>query len=428
MSSGESMAAQGCKIGFVAKRLEGTDGVSLETRKWVDVLTELGHECYFFAGASDWEPERTMIVPEAHFEHPRVLAVNDALFVRRERPPAVSAEVGALRALLHDALREFIKKYSIDLLIVENALAIPMNVPLGLALTGLIAETGIPTIAHHHDFVWERTRYALNAAEDFLRAAFPPVMTGIHNVVINSYAATELARRTGMRSTVIPNVMNFEVPHDGADKYAADLRVELGVPEDHLLVVQPTRIVPRKRIELAVMFVKWLEVPATLVISHHGGDEGHDYERFIRRLADTLAVPVIFGGERFAPVRGRTEDGRKVYSLGDAYHAADLVTYPSLIEGFGNAFVEAIYHRKPVVMSRYAIYQTDIMPKGFQVIEFDDYISDSSVKRAREWLADPEHRREMADRNYDLGKKYFSYSVLRRRLEVLIDHLLGRLY
>ncbi len=39
-------------------------------------------------------------------------------------------------------LYEFIKQFGIELLIVENALSIPMNIPLGLALTELIAETG----------------------------------------------------------------------------------------------------------------------------------------------------------------------------------------------------------------------------------------------------------------------------------------------
>ena len=33
----------------------------------------------------------------------------------------------------------------------ENVLTIPMHLPLGIALTELIAETQIPTIAHHHD-------------------------------------------------------------------------------------------------------------------------------------------------------------------------------------------------------------------------------------------------------------------------------------
>jgi len=57
------------RIGFVSTRFAGTDGVSLEVRKWVHVLEELGHECFFFAGESEWEEERSIVVPEAHFNH-----------------------------------------------------------------------------------------------------------------------------------------------------------------------------------------------------------------------------------------------------------------------------------------------------------------------------------------------------------------------
>ncbi len=422
------MAQRKNRIGFVAKRLEGTDGVSLETEKWVKVLTDLGNECFFFSGASDWNPQRSMIVPEAHFEHPRIKEINEALFATCKRTPAVSGEVDLIRAKLHDKLCEFIRRFSIDMLVVENALAIPMNVPLGLALTGLIAETEIPTIAHHHDCVWERTRYMSNAAEDYLQAAFPPVMSTIHNVVINSHAATEMARRTGMRSTIIPNVMDFETNPDGPDEYGVGLRKDLGLDDDHLLVLQPTRCVPRKRIELAVMFTKWLERPATLVISHSSGDEGHEYQRFIERLADSMDVPLLMGNDRFAPQRSKTSDGQNIYDLADAYYSADLVTYPSLIEGFGNAFVEAVYYRKPIVMNRYAIYQTDIMPKGFRVIEFDDFVSDTAVKQSLELLDDEVRRQEMAEHNFEIGRKHYSLSALRKRLEILVDHLLGRLY
>lgn len=422
------MTDRGCRIGFVATRLEGTDGVSLETEKWVHVLQDLGHQCFFLAGSSDWDPNCTRVVPEAHFRHPRIEQINQALFVDCHRTPAVSAEVSALRSTLHGELWKFINQFSIDLLIVENALALPMNVPLGLALTELIAESEFPTIAHHHDFVWERTRYLVNAAEDYLQAAFPPVMTGIHNVVINSYAATELARRTGMRSTIVPNVMDFDAFTEEPDPYREDLRTQLGVPPENVLVLQPTRIVPRKRVELAVMLVKWLEMPASLVISHTAGDEGFEYQRFIQRLADSLGVHLLLAHDRFAPRRGRTADGRKIFSLADAYLVSDLVTYPSLIEGFGNALVEAIYYRNPVVMSRYAIFQTDIRPKGFEVIEFDDFVSDTAVEHTRQLLRDPDQVRAMTDRNFELGRRHFSYTVLRKRLRLLIDHLMGQLY
>ena len=79
------------------------------------------------------------------------------------------------------------------MLITENVLAIPLNVPLALALTEFIAETRIPTIAHHHDFSWERKRFSVNAAQDYLHAAFPPTLPSIQHVVINSFAARQLA-------------------------------------------------------------------------------------------------------------------------------------------------------------------------------------------------------------------------------------------
>ena len=89
-----------------------------------------------------------------------------------------------------------------------------MHIPLGIALTELIAETQIPTIAHHHDFYWERTRFSVNAVGDYLRMAFPPSLPNIEHVVINSTAQEELALRTGITSIVIPNVLDFENPPD----------------------------------------------------------------------------------------------------------------------------------------------------------------------------------------------------------------------
>ncbi|MBW2740454.1 MAG: glycosyltransferase family 1 protein, partial [Deltaproteobacteria bacterium] len=87
-----------------------------------------------------------------------------------------------------------------------------MHVPLGLALTEIIAETQIPTIAHHHDFYWERMRFTVNAVNDYIQMAFPPALPDIEHVVINSAAKEELAHRTGISSTIIPNVLDFKNP------------------------------------------------------------------------------------------------------------------------------------------------------------------------------------------------------------------------
>ena len=111
--------------------------------------------------------------------------------------------------------------------------------------------------------------------------------------------------------------------------------------------------------------------------------------------------------------------------MGDAYQQADLVTYPSTVEGFGNAFLEAIYYRKPIVMSTYEIYRIDIQPKGFRVVEFGDYITNETVAETRRVLQDKRLVEEMVDHNYHLARRHYSFTNLEKWLASLISLCLG---
>ena len=418
------MARKKNRIGFISSRFSGNDGVSLETRKWVNVLSGLGQSCFFFAGESDWPADRSYVVPEAHINHPDIRSLTSELFDDYRRKPETSLAIEKLSDHLKAHLHSFLKQFEPQILIVENALSLPMNIPLGRAITELIAEEAIPVIAHHHDFTWERERFAVGAADDYLRAAFPPTLPSIHHVVINTNAQRQLSLSTGVSSTVIPNVMDFEVEPAPPGTYADDMRAELGIRPDEYLLLQPTRIVPRKRIEQSIELARRLELNCALVISHESGDEGHEYEIYLRRYAEIMGVRVLFASHRFRLDRGQ-QDGLKLYSLADAYHQASLVTYPSRIEGFGNAFLEAVYYRRPLLMSNYVIFSTDIQPKGFQFITFTDYIDEGCVERARQILENPEQSRQMVDNNYELGRRYFSYSILEKHLETLLLEIQG---
>ena len=140
------------RIGFVSTRFSGTDGVSLETEKWAAVFQQMGHECFYFSGKSDRPEESSVVVPEAHSKHPDIEAINRDLFDDVSRSSKTSGLIQAIRFHLKQHLYQFLRTFDINLLVIENAFALPMNVPLGLALSELIAETNIPTIAHHHDF------------------------------------------------------------------------------------------------------------------------------------------------------------------------------------------------------------------------------------------------------------------------------------
>lgn len=163
------------------------------------------------------------------------------------------------------------------------------------------------------------------------------------------------------------------------------------------------------------------------MISHAAGDEGSTYERRIRDYADLMGVKTRFVANIIRQERGTAPDGRRVYSLADVFAHSDLVTYPSEYEGFGNAFLEAIYFRRPVVVNDYSIYGIDIRPKGFRAIEFDGFISDNTVTQARYILEHPADTLEMTAHNYKLGLRYFSYGVLERRLSLLIANCFGEM-
>lgn len=416
----------GHKIGFVGTRFAGTDGVSLEAAKWAKVLWDHRHVSYWYAGKLDTDPDVSMLVPHAYFGHPDIQWINDRVFGFPTRDPEVTRRIFALAEHLKRTLYDFVRKFEIEILIVQNALCIPMNIPLGIALSTFIAETSFPTIAHHHDFYWERDRFSVNAVGDLLRMAFPCTIPCIQHVTINSEAQRALSHRRGVSSVLVPNVLAFESPPPGLDEFNSDFRQSVGLEPDDILFLQPTRVVPRKGIEHSISLISALKNPkCKLVISHESGDEGHEYMHALQEMAEHQGVDLRFIPDRIDEQRGYNANGEKVYLLADAYLHADFITYPSLYEGFGNALIEAFYYRKPVLVNRYSIFVSDIEPKGFEVITMNGYMTRDTVARVRRVIEDQEYREAMVEKNFTLSRRFFSYSVLRRKLRALVTNFTG---
>ena len=409
------------RIGFVSTRIRGTDGVSLEIAKWAEILTRAGHECFFIAGELDTPADRSQCIAEAHFLHPVIDAVNQHVFGRETRDPYITEQIHEMRWIIKEKLLTAIRRFDLDLIIAENCLSIPLNIPLGLAVVETVMETGIGCWAHHHDFPWERERFLVNSASDYLQAAFPPAISQIHHIVINSQAAREFSRRISLPCQTIPNVMDFDRPPGPPDDYAADFRAAIGLRPDDILVLQPTRVVRRKGIEHSVELIRRLKDPRyRLVITHSALDEGPRYGDYLRQYADLMGVELIFADALISHQRGVAPDGSKQFSIWDAYRSADLVAYPSTYEGFGNAFLETIYFKKPIVCNRYAIYRTDIEPYGFKVILMDGFVDQATLDQVRALEADPDARQQIVEHNYQLGKRFFSYCRVAKELQLIL--------
>ena len=413
-------------VGFISTRFKGLDGVSLEAEKWASSVQEFGHRVYWFAGELDKDPESSMLVPEAFFGHPSAEGLTQALFSAQKRSRALTDALHTQKNFLKDKLYEFVDRFAIDLIIPENALSIPLHLPLGMALTELIAETGIPTIAHHHDFSWDRPRFISNACQDILNMAFPPDLPSIRHVVISSIAQAELAARRSVSASVVFNVMDFERKPPRPSESESRFREAMGFDKDDLLILQPTRVVQHKGIEQAISLIQLLNIPkARLVVSHSLDDEGPSYAEWLEKWANRQGVTLNFIHEKLAEETQAKGSSERLFTLRDVYPHADLVTYPSTFEGFGNAFLEAVYYGKPILVNRYPVYIVDIESKGFDVVAIDGYLTDSALGKVREVLTNPERKRQMAERNIEIARKYFSFQILRKELANLISSFFG---
>ncbi len=401
-------------IGFVSTRFSGTDGVSLEAQKWADALERLGHECFWFSGLSDRPPESSMVVPEAFFEHPGIQAINDAVWNVDTIPTSIADSIAENSKHLKTNLDDFCRRFEIDLLIPQNALTIPMNLPLGLALTDHIESSGIPTVAHHHDFYWERKRFTGNGVLPYLEKAFPPASDSITHVVINSEAGRQLDDRLKLDSILVPNVMDFETTPEGTLASSA-IKSELGFAKEDILFLQPTRVVPRKGIEHSIELVARLEDPhIKLIISHESGDEGHDYLDSLIALAKSRQVDLRLIGDLVG------SSNQTPFTLDELYQVADFVTYPSLYEGFGNALLETVYFRKLALVNRYSVFIDDIEPLGFDFVTMNGEVTNETVEQVRQLLADPARISAAIDHNFEVARRHFGFNRITDSLSPIL--------
>ncbi len=421
-------------IGFVIGRIGGVDGVALEAEKWIEVLHKMNYNTFILSGQYEgrrMNSSRESILPELSFFSPQgSWGQQKAFFEPTDNPDELLDHIEHLSDKISDHIINWVRKFHLDIIISENASALPAHLSMGLGIKKAAQILGIPIITHDHDFAWERGERYLSkyyVINQFVADTFPLRLENSFHAVINEHGKKTIKEKYGRESIVVPNVMNFDMPFAEITEDNSSLRKDLGLKSKDIPLFQITRIVRRKGIEVAIDLVHRLKDKniKLIITGSQADDEGNLYynELVDRIMQHGLSKQVVFASHVINN-RGLTGNLKsKKYSLSDAYAHARACTYFSTYEGFGNAFVEAVLARRPIFVNNYKpVYWPDIGSKGFKTVMLEDNnLTDEAVSNMAEMIYNDKINREVASYNFELGRKYFSYDTLEEKLTELIS-------
>jgi len=439
-------------------RVGETDGVSLEMDKWKKVLENIGHKVYFIAGSTGTSDG--YIIPEMNYRFKEDLKIERNAYLKLKDYSDEDELIGAIRKQtlkIEKDLKKFLIENKIDLIVPNNIFSIGRSIPTTMAFANVIKELGIRCIGHHHDFYWERDNFSqptCNFVRKALEEYYPPKDDLILHVVINSIVQKELKAKRNLDSIIIPNVFDFNEKLWDVDDYNIGFREKLGIKDNDILMLQATRVTNRKAIELAIDVIgemqkeenrkileeaklyngKSFKEDSRIVLVLAGMIETvDDYVERLKTRAKERNVELLFVNNLVEHSRC-VKNNNKIYSLWDTYVFADIVTYPSIQEGWGNQFLEGLFTKKPMLVFEYDVYKEDIKSKGFKVIslgdqyKLDEYglakVDKKIIKRAAgeciKLLIDKDYREKMVEENFQLGREFFSHKSLEEKLKMIV--------
>ena len=430
------------RIVFLHYRVGRTDGVSLQIDAWCKILKRHGFSAKTCSGPLNIGADYVIDGLEHEFD-PKVFKLNKAAFEGGMSEDDFNKEFDKRKQNLKIEFKKMLETLKPNVLWVSNMLSVGEHLPAAAALSEVINETGIRTIAIHHDFYWENKFYdkpAYPRVKKVLAECLLPKLPTVTHVCINSIAQKELLERRKITSSVLPDTLDFS--YLGNDRNGACKRElgKTGIQKNDLIVVQGTRIVRRKNIEIAIDFISNLQEKISkigkkrvvLVMAGYAEKKDEWYRDLLVKYAKSKKVNV-----RLMPVIS-FKTNSEACGLYDVYRYADLITYPSEYEGFGNQFLEAVRAKKPVVMFEYPVFIKDIKPQGFEIISLGSEVTHDSksglakieqsriskaIEEAFEILTDIDRKKIVVERNFLLGKLNYGYDACWQRLERLLDKM-----
>lgn len=212
---------------------------------------------------------------------------------------------------------------------------------------------------------------------------------------ISNYLADFARDMGGENIVVVPN--GVDVAAFSADVVA----VEIGKSSGDVFLITASRLVFKNAVSDIIKALRFLPQNVKLLICGSGDEEGN-----LRALVDKLSLGsrVIFKG--FAPQS----------ELPKYLKACDIFVRPSLSEGFGNSFIEAMAARVPVIatpVGGIVDFLTDKKTGLFCAVSEPKDLA----KKVEIYMRDVALREEIVDNAFEMVKEKYDWDLVAKDMD-----------
>lgn len=335
----------------------GTDGVSLEMQKRAKIFKSLGARPVTITGSK----EADYFVPEIGVERKKIIQFNKYAFEKENQKKAeklfFEMEKKAEKKLL-----KTMTELKPDFLVAHNLFSLAYNLPASSALAKVIKEKNIKTEAVHHDFWWDREIFKSDNlfTRKLLLELLPPAIPQIFShVTINSIERKNLLKRKGIKAKQFGDIFDFE----NSDRHSKEkIKKMLKLKDNEIVLLQASRVLKRKAIEVSIDIAKEFEKSTgkkTVILLTNPPEKYVDTDYFdkIKKYALKKNIKLIHAFKK-----------TKKLSFFEFYKIADFAVYPTIKEGFGNQFLEAVYYKTIPIIFEYPVFRIDLKKEGYYYI------------------------------------------------------------
>ena len=250
------------KVGILHYRIGLTDGVSLEISKRKKVFEKIGYQVKLISGAKQIGAD--FIIPELEFDRPDILRIKENAFFKfkdYKTPNELINDIYRIGNIIEEKFMKIYKKEKFDYLILHNIFTHGRHISVARSFYNITQKTPIKMIAFNHDFY---STYLgmytpqIKEVKKYLNKYVPPKLKSLKHVVISSPRQKLLKKLINRKAMIFPDTFEFNQPLWKKDKFNKDLLKNFDIKENDLIILQATRIVERKAIELIIDLIKEL--------------------------------------------------------------------------------------------------------------------------------------------------------------------------